>query len=677
MQFSATRRHAKQDERRFKQQRRNAPIQFGIVVVLLAILVAVAYANTLRNGFVWDDHKQIVMNPDLRSSVPLLHLFSSDVWAFENEPTHGNYYRPLQMWTYRATAAIAGFDPIAFHLLSIVFALAATILAFTFYWRITGSMEAAFAAAALFAVHPVHSEAVDWASALPDIGCTIFVLAAFLFFLFTDWHASDDRLRPAWLRRTLWTFSLICFAAALLWKETAAVFPLLVLTYSQLSADTDSTTDRLLSALRRSFPYWALLVGYLILRLQILGHLAIRQRNWVLTPFQYGLTVVHLLTAYCAKLIVPLPLNAYRVFSPVTSAMEWRSITGILFLLLPFSAIACSARRAPKLAFAALWLFITILPVMDIYAVGRNVFAERYLYLPSVGFCLLVVLLAVRILQWIAQPLRKYVAVSALGLAILPSISTTIARNRDWKDDSTLFSRTLETSPAAPFVHNMVAASQPENSSQAEAHYAKALSLAAAEAPPDKLQMAMACEGLAWIYGDRTDFSRALGLLQRVREMDPSDPEVDGEQGLLLSRAGRWREAETYLDRAIARSNVNENVLNGMGMIAWEYHHDLNAAAGYFSRALGIHSANDDFAASLHNNLGAVYGEQGNFLTAIGEFESAVNITRNDPEYRTNLARALLAAGRQEEASSEIRMALEISPTYAPARALLQDMTAR
>ncbi len=654
------------------------PLLAGCLLVVLSIL---PYVNSLQNGFVWDDHQQIVMNRDLRPGADWSHLFSAGVWGYLHRGSAGSniYYRPLQMATYRTIIETAGVSPLAFHLVSLMFAAASVLLAFGFFWKATRHIGIAFAAAALFAVHPIRSEAVDWIAALPDIGCTLFLLASFVFFLFIYGESSAESrtATPASRRSPLWIASVACFATALLWKETAAVFPLLVAAYVLLVSRPGETNKRVKAAALLSLPFWIVLAGYLLLRSRLLGVIAASQRNWQLTPLQLALTIPYLLMKYWRKLLVPTPLNAYHVFTPIGSLFETRALAGILFLVVACVCMVYATRRKPLIAFSAAWVFLTLLPVLDIYAVGRNVFAERYLYLPSVGFCLLVTLLAVEGLERVPKSFRKPISISAMALVVLFCSWVTMIRNRDWKDDATLFARTLEISPNAPFAHVMVAAAEsehPSSSASAEEHYWKAANYAASETPPDRLQMAIAYKGLASIYGERTDISRALEMLGRAREAAPDDPEVDGEQGLILTRAGRWDEAATYLQKAITTSPDDANVLNALGIYAQRRSRRLDQAAGYFQQALEVHPDRDGFRASVHNNLGTVFGEQGQYPDAVEQFKSAITIAPDDLEYRTNLATALAASRRYEEARAELRAVLAIDPNYEAARAVLVQL---
>jgi tetratricopeptide (TPR) repeat protein len=655
----------------------------AIAAAALCVLVLIAYAGSLSNGFVWDDNQQIVMNPDLRPDAPWSHLFSSDVWGYKhpNQPRHTNYYRPLQMVAYRLTTEWFGVQSQPLHLLSVLFAFAAVLSAFTVYLKLTRRLAVAFAAAALFAVHPVHSEAVDWISALPELGCATFVLVSFALFLSTCARGADPtsarRFPPRhWI---LLCLSLLSFAAALLWKETAMVFPAIIATYA-VCLQPGNFRGRLLSSIKLSVPFWCVLAAYLVLRFRMLGSLTMRQRIWGLTNFQVGLNVFHLFAQYWRKLIVPLHLNAYYLFSPARSIADPRAIVGILFLALACVAIGYAFSRAPLIAFAGLWVFITLLPVMNIYALGRNVFAERYLYLPSVGFCLLVAVVAASAVKRLPQNFRKPISVLLLVAVVVWFSAETFARNPDWHDDATLFRKTLDVSPDAPFVHFMVAATEGDNPSEsesAEAHYLRAIALARDENPPDSLDLARSYEGLASLYSDRGDYARALQVLSQWRDAVPSDPELDAEEGLILLKSGRWQEAGPILNRAYAAHPQDENVLNALGLLAWEHERNLTEAERYFTRALAIHTAKDDFQASLHNNLGGVYGDLEQFPLALEQFESAIAISPEDAEYHTNMAVALAELNRFEEAAAEVKIALRIAPDYPPARAVLERLQRR
>jgi protein O-mannosyl-transferase len=412
--------------------------------------------------------------------------------------------------------------------------------------------------------------------------------------------------------------------------------------------------------------------------LQVLGTIASTQRNWQLSPLQLAVTLPYLMAEYCWKLVAPFALNAYHVFAPVTSVFEPRAVVAILFVIAVAAFLFFSARRLPVAAFSAAWVVITLLPVMDIYAVGRNVFAERYLYLPSAGYCLLVSVLAAEALRRIPGKRRTVIGAVALVLVVSVFAGIILARNPDWQDNATLFERTLESSPQAPFVQVMVAAAASEQSggsSKAEEHYQKAAEYAAAEVPPDRVNMAIAYRGLASIYSERDEYDRALAMLAKAREASPDDPEIDGEQGLILTKAGRWDDAAVYLKRATTMSGGDANVMNALGLYEEQRNHNHEVAVQYFEQALAIHTAQDAFTASVHNNLGTVYGEWGRYKEAIQQFKAAIAITPSDPEFGMNLATALAADGQRDAARSEATALLARNPGYAPAREFMMHLS--
>jgi hypothetical protein len=238
--------------------------------------------------------------------------------------------------------------------------------------------------------------------------------------------------------------------AALLWKETAIVFPLILMAYVFCLSEDAALGRRIGSALKLSLPYWCTLALYFLLRLRVLGFIVIRQRSWVLSRFEFCLTALNLILEYCWKLLIPVGLNAYYLFVPVRTLKDPRAIIAILFLILAAVTVLYGFRRAPLVSFATLWVFLALIPVLNVNAVGRNVFTERYLYLPSVGFCFLVVLMAAQVGRLLPERFRSPAAAVVLTSILLLFMAATFARNSVWKDDSALFTRTLESSPNSP-----------------------------------------------------------------------------------------------------------------------------------------------------------------------------------------------------------------------------------
>jgi len=642
-------------------------------------LAVSAYLNTLQNNFVWDDTQQILRNPDIRGETPVSHLFTSDVWSFSHpgRPSRNNYYRPLQMLMYRLTAKLFGFSPSAFHTVNLILHLMVTLLAYASFYQLTRSLALAFTGGVLFALDPIHTEAVAWISASTEIGCALFFLLAFFLFLLAM-RASTEPGDRRFVRVTLWLSSYTSFALAMLWKEMAVTLPFVIASYLLFfDLRTSSPKARLRRALGRTLPYWIVVAAYLPLRHHALGFLYTSQRKFVLSPAGYFLTVLHLISKYFLELVLPLHLNAYQVFDPVQTLSDPRALAAIVFLLLVVAAFAYGWKRSPLAVFAGSWIFLTLIPVLNLRAVGRNVFAERYLYIPSLGFCLLAVWLASEALAMLPAGYRSWVGVCSLILVASLYLAGTVNRNQDWKDDFTLFSRTLEQSPNSPDLQNRVAdllRSEKGDSEGAEQHYLRGVALAEEQNPPEWDQLDSAYIGLALIDADRRQFERALAALDKAQAADPTDPQVESVRGSLLLELGRWKEAQTILSKRLAANSKDENVLNALGTIAWQDEHHYEQALDYFERALEVHPAADAFNASLHNNLGSVYCEMGRCPEAVEHFRRAIELVPDDPEYRTNLGSAFGLTGRPAEARAELEKVLTLAPNYAPAREALSNL---
>src|SRR5262249_5797263 len=195
------------------------------VVVLLVVAFAV-YVNAIGADFVVDDNSQILRNPQIRDWSYVPTIFSQSVWEFQGADARGNYYRPLQLFTYMLTYFVFGLKPFGFHLVNILLHGAVTYLVYRVVLSLFGNSWVAFGAALLFATHPMHTESVTWIAGLTDVLCAVFYFASFWLYIDGTTAENKKRIRVAYL----------LFFPALLTKEMAATLPLMAALYEHLIA---------------------------------------------------------------------------------------------------------------------------------------------------------------------------------------------------------------------------------------------------------------------------------------------------------------------------------------------------------------------------------------------------------------------------------------------------------
>jgi protein O-mannosyl-transferase len=656
----------------------------SLAAALLVVLGALAYSNSLSNEFVHDDNYQIVRNPYLHSDASLSRLLFSDVWGYQTPGRAGtsNYYRPLQMLAYRWIAQANGLSPSAFHWVNLALHLIVSATAYLMYWHLTRNYGLSLSAAVLFVLHPIHTEAVAWIASLPELGCALFYFLAFWFFVLSlppvfpkakpaRKKKQIDRLKvPATVRIPWRISSLASFAVSLLFKEMALTLPILVAAFSfTFEPGKLSWKDRIRVGVQRSWPYLVVVAGYLLLRFQVLGFISKSQQVWSLSAWAQFLSILDLATQYWYKLLIPVNFNAFYTFHPVYGLYDGRAWVAIACVAGLVGLIWYGFRRAPLASFAAAWVFLTLLPVMNIRGVGVNVFTERYLYIPSWGFCLVVAWLAAQGLSMLPRPLRICAAVTGLaGISSLYGMQT-VRRNRDWKNDLVFYTRAAEASPDSSLMQNSLAhilRAEKGDLDGAERHALRALKLSETETPRDTRAEASAYLNLANIHIQRQEFSKALAMAEMGLAADRSQLNLHSVHGVALMQLGRIEQAQQVFLYVHQLLPNDELVLHYLGVIALQ-RREFEKAVDYFQKALKILPSYAD----AHNNLAAVYVEMGRLNEALPHLEQAARLNARDPMAHTNLGAVLAGLGRFPEARSSLQQALVLAPNFPAAMAEL------
>ena len=539
----------------------------GTAAALAAFAFAV-YANTLRNGFVYDDLAQIVANPWLQAWSFLPEILANHPGGF-NPDFLPLYYRPWMNLSFLATRQVLGPDPWGFHLVNVLWHVAAVVLAYAASVELVRRLDAGLpgwcpaAAAAIFAVHPAGSEAVAWNCGVTDLTVTVFGLATVVLYL------RDRRLAAA-----------IAFASALLAKETAVVLPVFLAVVEGISPRREPRP------LRRLLPFAVVLLAYLPVRLWALGGLAPGRESFPTGGAPWLVTAAELLARYVVKLAWPHPLNALSALEAVPSIVSIRAALA-LAAVLAFAVIVYAARRRPLLVAAATLVVLPLLPVLVVRPAGSAIFADRYLYLPALGFGLALAALAGRA----PAPFRW-----ALAALVLTLGTVTVARNAVWKDGVTLWTDTASKSPRS----------------------------------------AIAWEFLCQAHAASGRYAEAIASCGRAVELDAERLDARINLGNALAVAGRLDEAAGRFLEALRKAPHSADAWKGLGYAYARAGRALEAVEAYRAAL----RERPEFP-EARNDLGLILHELGETAEAEAQLREAVRLRPDVPLYADNLAKVL------------------------------------
>lgn len=521
--------------------------------LILVALAALPYFNSLRNSFVYDDFDQVLVNPYIRNFHHLREIFTSSVWSFMGDFRGStNYYRPVMSLGYLFCYQLFGPHALGFHLANLLANVGVVLLVFLVTRRMFCSPAVALATACIFALHPIHSEAVNWIAAVTELELALFYLLTFGFFLASA-RAAGKSSAP---RQIAMAGS---FVVALLSKEQALTLPLLAALYEhRFREDHAETTE--LQKLRRYGVLWLLAAVYLVLRARYLGGLAPSLDRPGFGPPELVISALALIGRYCWKLVWPAELCAYYLFPTDVAALYPWALGGVVALAICALAFAVLWKSNRQAAFGVVWLLATLAPVLNVRWMASNPFAERYLYLASVGFCWIVGWAGIRWWNSLsARDSRWRVALPiAAGLIATLWVFRIVSRNRDWRDNLTFYTATLAISPDAYYIHNNLGTVYwaQGNIPAAEREWRTALRLAPASE--------YALHNLGLVANAQKHYGEAEGLFLRALAIRPNYSDAHLDLGKTYEATGRLQEAEAQLRAAENLSPLSVRAHNAL-----------------------------------------------------------------------------------------------------------------
>jgi len=525
--------------------------------LVAALVAAAAYVATLGYDFVWDDTLLIQQSWRLHHWQELPSLLGSHFWSEVGEASH--YYRPLVTLSFFLDVRVWGLNPFGFHLTNVLAHVAVTLAVLAVARRAMGSGLAAPICALAFALHPLHTESISFVSGRTDVIATLFFLLALL-----AYDRGRERERWVWI-----AWSLGAYFLALLAKEVAIALPAVLAVWDRLVRGDLEDRRAVGRGVARYAAYGAVTGIYLGLRMVALGGLVDSSAGAWGSLSTRTLTTLKIVAAYAWITIAPYPGKPFYAITPETvpPGLTWYLVAAGVVTALGASAWAVRQASVPGLG--ALWFWITLTPslAVNLLPLPNTIMAERFLYLPTVGFCL--------VLGWAASHLLGPLALGrasqvrpapSVGLAIVLLLYgvLTLWRNEDWRDEQRLYSRMVETAPEAAIPHVNLAFTQLERGEIAPAnqHLREAVRLAPGN------PRAHAGLGLTeTMLGDREAGLRH-GL--QARALAPGNADVLASLGALYLQRGEPEQALPALTESLRiKPNQVHAALNHALALAW------------------------------------------------------------------------------------------------------------
>ena len=572
-------------------------------------MTAGAYIPAMNGGFIWDDDDYVQDNLTLRSLEGL-----GQIWF---QPGATRQYYPLVHTTYWLEYRLWGLNPTGYHVVNVILHALSAVLVWRLLIRL--KVPGAWAAAALFALHPVHVESVAWITERKNTLSGAFYLSAAWAYL---------RYEEARSPRLYWA-ALLLFAAALLSKTVTCTLPAALLLVLWWKGQTP---------MRRTA---VALVPFFALGAAMSGMTVWMERHsvgawgpeWDLSLVERGLIAGRALWFYAAKLLVPLNLTFIYPRWAIDATAVWQYLypAGALGVV---ALLAFRARLGRGPLTGVLFFAGTLTPALgffNFYPMLYSFVADHFQYLASLGLLALAAAGGHRAWTRLGQPATGPVAL-ALILAVCGLL--TWRQGQVYADLETLWRDTLKKNAGAWIAHNNLANILKERGQldQAIGHYRQALLL-----KPSSAQIHL---NLADAHRARGESAAALRHYRRALKAEPDRVETFLKLGNALLGQNAVAEAIDHYQQALRLAPNLALAHSNLGAALAIQRQDEEAIEHY-RRALQL---KPDFA-EAHNNLGRLLALRGQFAEAIEHYRRALQLKPTYRQARANLAEALQAVG--------------------------------
>lgn len=558
---------------------RRAVASTAIVVAAFAI---VPFAGTVNHQFTYDDGTEVVLNSAIRSLRNVPAIFGETAWEGAGE--RAPIWRPLTTTTLALNHAAGALEPWGYHVVNVALHASVALLVLALGLVLRLAPLAAGAGAIVFAVHPVHVEAVVNVAGRKDLLATLFVLLGLLS------HVAALRRTSRW-----WcALPIAAVAAALLSKENGVIAPGLFVAWD-LTVGRDAFALRRRRAVALYVGYAATVVAYLVARQAVVGGFGfpVDTIPFVTNPLAHVAPGTRLLTAV-AVLGQGLALVAWpAVLSPdysfdaiplVTTSLDPRFVLAALVIAVLGGVAVAFARRVPQVTFAIVWYAMAISPTANVLFPVGTIFGDRLLYLPSVALAILAGAVVARVVGDRRVLLRRAAAAVAV-VAVTMLMARTVAYAAAWRDDVTLTREAVRVYPACGTAHEHLGAALMRSGDVSEAIAELETAVQILARAPELPARALIELGVA--YERQARLLDAAAVYERLLGHERDHPDALWRLGVVHWAQGRREEAVVLWRRTVAVDPSHARAMTDLG-IALEAQGNVAEAEAAWIRATEV-----------------------------------------------------------------------------------------
>ncbi len=644
-----------------------------LVIILFIMMGIIVYSPSFHAPFQFDDLPRIVNNPIIENLKNI-----KAIWLYEPS-------RVLAYLSFAINYQFNQLNPFGYHLVNIFLHLLTTVIYFILLKLFFAKLETngrnehhdgkiVLFASLIFLCHPIQTSAVTYVVQRSTLLASLFYLSAVLFYVYY-------RLLK---EKRLYVFSIFFFVLGLFSKPISLSLPLAILLIDKCFFTRVDQKDN--KTLKRIIPYAVVSILFLLLltlcqyRALSFESLANMSKETIIIPrWQYLLTQFNVVITYWRLFFFPINLHLDYEYPLVTSFLNPQMLVSLALIVLILYLSYRLFQKERMMAFAILWIFVTLIPESSFFPIADVIFEHR-MYLPMVGFAILIPALLRRMIK----EFKVYQAVMWLIIVIFAVLA--YQRNCVWADKMKFLEDMARHAPNKPRVLYHLAYGYDEigkkdlaidifnqvinqNPDDAQAYHNRGFFYLL----NDKLDLALADFNKAidfapnfikahynrgQVYQKKEQYDLALNDYQFALDLMPSYVDVYNNRGNIYKKLGKYDLALNDYQKSLEFNSRNAEVLNNRGVI-YLVTNQFREALNDFNQALSLKPG----FAEGYLNRGGLFIKAGQYELALKDYTNGILLNASNKEAYFNRGGIYIVQGQLDFAITDYNKVIELDPS--------------